>query len=67
MLLLREVLALAALFLSFGTSTPTPSGTSTPHIHIENKSNDRICYMVEYSNGTGIFPKDAACGGAEGP
>ena len=67
MLLLRKVLALAAILISFGTSTPISSSTSTPHIRIENKSKDRICYKVEFSNGTGIFPKDAVCGGAEGP
>ena len=67
MLLMRKVLALAAILIAFSTSTPISSGTSTPHIRIDNKSKDRICYKVEYSNGTGIFPKDAVCGGAEGP
>ena len=67
MFLLRKVLAPAAILISFGTSTPISSGTSTPHIRIENNSKDPICYKVEYSSGTGVFPKDAVCGGAEGP
>lgn len=66
-MLLPKVLALVAILISSGTSTPVSFGTSTPHIRIENKSKDRICYKVEWGNGTGIFSNDTVCGGAEGP
>ena len=67
MLLLQKFPALAAILISVGTSSPISPGTPTPQIRIDNKSKDRICYKVEFSNGTGIFPQDAVCGGAQGP
>ena len=50
MLILRQTLALAAILISFCTPKP--------HISIRNHSNQAICYEVEYSNGTGVFPSE---------
>ena len=54
MLFLLKNLALAALLISFCAAMP--------YIHIENLSKQRICYKVEYSNGTGTFPNNTDCG-----
>ena len=47
-------MALAAIIISFCAPTP--------HIRIENRSKQSICYRVEYSDGTGAIPKDTDCG-----
>ena len=58
MLFPRKSLALAATLISLCAATP--------HILIQNLSKQRICYKVEYSNGTGVFPNQTVCG-ATGP
>lgn len=58
MLLLRKTLALAAILISLCAPTPV--------IRIQNTSKQNICYMVEYSNGTGAFPNVTWCGGEHG-
>ena len=54
MLFLRKSLALAATLTSFCASKPL--------IQVQNLSQQRICYNVEYSNGIGIFPNETVCG-----
>ena len=58
MLFLQNSLALAAILISFCASTPL--------IRVHNFSKERICYKVEYSNGTGAFPQEAVCDDAKG-
>ncbi|KAF6236130.1 hypothetical protein HO173_005759 [Letharia columbiana] len=54
MLFLQKTLTLAAILISFCAPMPL--------IRIQNISKENICYMVEYSNGTGTFPNETICG-----
>ena len=58
MVFLQNCLALAAILIS--------SCTPTPLIRIENLSNEDICYKVEWSNGTGVFPNHTVCAEGKG-